>query len=74
LREPRRPLIARNPRHRVMLRGRLAHYAFVGVPMGWVLRPFIGQIDEPTTYFRSEAWGNAYVKVVELLLDVFGVR
>jgi hypothetical protein len=57
-----------------MLRGWLALYAFVGVQMGWVLRPFIGQIGEPTTFFRSEAWGNAYVKVLELVLDVIGLR
>ena len=38
------------------------------------LRPFIGQIGEPTTFFRSEAWGNAYVKMVELVLDVLRLR
>ena len=48
--------------------------AFVGVQMRWVLRAFIGQIGEPTTFFRSEAWDNAYVKLVELLLDVLGFR
>lgn len=74
LRRYYRPLIARNPRHRVLFRGWLALYGFVGIQMGWVLRPFIGQIGEPTTFFRSEAWGNAYVKVVELVLDVLRVR
>jgi len=74
LRRHYRPLISRNPRHRLLLRGWLALYAFVAVQMGWVLRPFIGQIGEPTTFFRSEAWGNAYVKVVELVLDVLALR
>ena len=55
------PLIARNPRHRVMLRAWLVAYAFVGIQMGWILRPFIGQPGRPVTFFRSDTWGNAYV-------------
>src|ERR1700722_2141462 len=39
------PLIARNPRHRLMLWTWLALYAFVGIQLGWALRPFIGQRD-----------------------------
>ncbi|MBY0460445.1 MAG: hypothetical protein K2V38_24275, partial [Gemmataceae bacterium] len=57
------PLIARNPRHRVMLWGWLCVYAFVGIQMGWTLRPFIGQPDRPVTFFREDTWGNAYVYV-----------
>src|SRR5688572_11763347 len=34
-----RPLIARNPRHRVLLRAWLVVYAFVGIQMAWILRP-----------------------------------
>ncbi len=59
------PLIARNPRHRVMLWGWLAVYAFVGIQMGWVLRPFLGQPGVPVTFVREETWGNAYVVVFE---------
>jgi chromate transport protein ChrA len=58
-----RPLIARNPRHRTLLRAWLCIYAFVGIQMGWVLRPFIGQPGSPTRYFRDGAWGNAYVEL-----------
>ena len=65
LRRHYRPLIARNPAHRVMLRVWLAIYAFVGIQMGWVLRPFIGQPGRPVTFFREDAWGNAYVVIVE---------
>jgi hypothetical protein len=68
------PLIARNPRHRVMVRVWLAMYAFVGIQMGWVLRPFIGQPGRPVTFFREEAWGNAYVVILETLWTVFSRR
>jgi hypothetical protein len=67
-----RPLIARNPRHRVMVRLWLVIYAFVGIQMGWVLRPFIGSPDIATTFFRQEAWGNAYVEVAHIIMRVFG--
>src|SRR4051794_40500485 len=53
-------LITRNRRHRVMLWGWLGVYAFVGIQMGWVLRPFIGQPGVPVTFIREETWGNAY--------------
>jgi hypothetical protein len=64
------PLIARNPRHRVMLRAWFAMYAFVGIQMGWVLRPFIGQPGRPVTFFREDAWSNAYVFVFETVWAV----
>jgi hypothetical protein len=61
------PLVARNPRHRAMLRAWLGMYAFVGVQMGWVLRPFIGQPGRPVTFFREDTWGNAYTIVLDLV-------
>lgn len=67
-------LIARNPGHRMMLRVWLAMYAFVGIQMGWVLRPFIGQPDRPVTFFREDAWGNAYVYILETVWSVFSRR
>jgi hypothetical protein len=60
-----RPLIARNRRHRTMVRVWIVLYAFVGIQMGWVLRPFIGDPRTSTTFFREGAWGNAYVEVWE---------
>jgi hypothetical protein len=54
------PLIARNPRHRVLVRIWIVLFAFVGVQMAWVLRPFIGDPGMPTRFFRRDAWGNAY--------------
>jgi hypothetical protein len=68
------PLIARNPRHRVMLRIWLGVYAFVGIQLGWVLRPFIGQPGRPVTFFREDAWGNAYVYILETLWSVLLLR
>ena len=67
-----RPLIQRNPHHRTMLWIWLGIYAFVGIQMAWVLRPFIGDPHAPTTFFRTEAWGNAYVEVAHTLLRLAG--
>jgi hypothetical protein len=62
-----RPLVARNPRHRVLLRAWLVVYAFVGIQMGWVLRPFVGHPNAPTRFLREGAWGNAYEHVAGIL-------
>ena len=65
-----RPLIARNPRHRTLLRAWLVIYAFVGIQMGWILRPFVGDPNSPTTFFRQGAWGNAYEQVARMVMKV----
>lgn len=68
-----RPLVARNPRHRVLLRAWLVIYAFVGIQMAWVLRPFVGHPNAPTRFFRyGSAWGNAYEHVAETLWRALG--
>jgi hypothetical protein len=64
-----RPLIARNHRHRWVLRVWIVVYVFVGIQMGWVLRPFIGRPDAPVEFFREESWGNAYVVVARLIYE-----
>ena len=64
------PLVRSNPRHRWMLRTWLIIYVFVGIQMGWVLRPFIGSPDAPTQFFREGAWTNAYEAVFEMIWDV----
>ena len=61
------PLIRRSVRHRQLLRAWFLLYAFVGIQMAWVLRPFIGDPNQPVAFFRSGAWGNAYVVVARLL-------
>ena len=62
-----RALIARNPRHGWMFWLWIAIYAFVGIQMAWVLRPFIGSPDAPVTFFREGAWSNAYVAVLRIV-------
>ena len=69
LRRAYRPLIARYPRHRWMLRAWLVLYAFVGIQMGWILRPFIGDPTGPVEFFRRGAWDNAYVIVARMIWD-----
>jgi len=68
-----RPLIASNPRHRTMVRLWLIIYAFVGIQMGWTLRPFIGKPGLETSFFRQEAWGNAYVEIARIITNVLGM-
>jgi hypothetical protein len=65
-----RALVARNPRHRPLLRAWLVLYAFVGIQMGWLLRPFVGAPDQPVRFFRAGTWENAYVIVARLIWDV----
>ena len=65
------PLIAKNPRHRILLRTWLVVYCFVGIQMGWILRPFIGQPGVRPTFFREETWGNAYVIVADMVWKQF---
>ncbi|MGC3966400.1 MAG: hypothetical protein QM775_03210 [Pirellulales bacterium] len=65
-----RLLIARNRRHRVLMWVWLGLYAFVGIQMGWMLRPFIGSLDAAVEFFRRESLDNAYVIVIRLIADV----
>ncbi|MEM7201460.1 MAG: hypothetical protein AAF628_14410 [Planctomycetota bacterium] len=58
-----RPLIARNPRHRFMLRGWLLLYWGVAIQAAWMLRPFIGAARLPTRFLRAASWDNAYVEI-----------
>jgi hypothetical protein len=66
------PLIRRSSRHRQLLRFWFVLYAFVAIQMGWVLRPFIGNPNLPVTFFRAEAWGNAYVVLAHMIVRVAG--
>ena len=65
------PLIARNRMHLRLLKLWIVIYAFVGIQMGWVLRPFIGSPDSPVQFFREAAWGNAYLKLYEIAMSFF---
>jgi hypothetical protein len=60
------PLIRSDHRHRYMLRTWIFIYVFVGIQMGWLLRPFVGDPAEPVQFFREGGWSNAYVFVFQL--------
>lgn len=62
------PLVARDPTHRRVLRVWIVVYAFIGVQLGWVLRPFVGTPGVDTTFLRENAWGNAYLEVWTIVL------
>jgi hypothetical protein len=61
------PLVRRSPRHRHLRFAWFILYIFVGIQMGWVLRPFIGSPGMDPTFIRREAWGNAYVVVAQVV-------
>ncbi len=67
LRKSYRPLIARDPRHRWLLRAWITLYAFVGIQLGWTLRPFIGSPSKPVEFFRGGELENAYVIVARMI-------
>ncbi|HPF13066.1 MAG: hypothetical protein H6830_06425 [Planctomycetes bacterium] len=64
-----RTLIQRNPRHRVALFAWLTLFWFVTIQLAWMLRPFIGQPNDPTTFLRADSWGNAYVEVWRTIVN-----
>ncbi len=70
LRRLYRLLIIRNRKHLLLLRVWLALYIFVGVQLGWLLRPFVGEPGLPVQMFRQEAWGNAYINIARHVRDL----
>jgi hypothetical protein len=65
-------LIERHPAHRWLMWAWLGIYAFVGIQMGWVGRPFIGAPGMDTRLFREGAWSNAYVHLAKVVWQVLG--
>ena len=74
LRRHYRPLIERNPRHRLALAAWLVLYVFVAIQLAWVLRPFIGSPGLTTSFFREGAWSNAYVELTRTLFPLLGIE
>lgn len=70
LRSYYRRLIERDLRHRWMVRMWIFVYAFVGIQAGYVLRPFIGNPGNSTTFFRRDSFQNAYVRLFRIVADV----
>ncbi|MHC4444543.1 MAG: hypothetical protein ACYTF1_18205 [Planctomycetota bacterium] len=62
-----RVLIRRHRYHLIMLFAWFALYAFVGIQMGWTLRPFVGSPSLHVSFFRAEPFTNAYVVVFNLI-------
>lgn len=65
-------LIRRSTAHKWMLRAWLVIYAFIGIQMAWVGRPFIGAPGMETRLLREGAWSNAYVHLAKVLWQAVG--
>ena len=62
-----RPLVARSAKHRWLLWTWISVYAFIGIQMGWIMRPFVGSPGGDVQFFRQHAWDNAYVRVARVI-------
>ena len=65
-----RQLVARDSRHRLLLRMWSVLYAFIGIQMAWTLRPFIGQPGQAISFFRPGKLDNAYVEIFSIFQDL----
>lgn len=66
-----RPLIQKSRRHIPLLAGWGILYAFVGIQMGWIARPFIGTPGLPVRFVREDPFTNAYVALANMLSNAF---
>lgn len=67
-------LVASRTLHRFMFWTWAAMYAFVGIQMGWTLRPFVGSPGAFPTFFRNEPFTNAYIEVFTLISNTLRGR
>ena len=65
------PLVARNPRHRMMMKLWILVYAFVGIQCAYILRPFIGDPTRDPSWLRADSFQNAYVKIFQMVVEIF---
>lgn len=65
-----RVLARRSRRHRITRHVWAGLYVFVAVELAWILRPFVGNPDLEPRFLRPDAWSNAYIEIVELVLRV----
>lgn len=56
-----------------ILRSWLFLYAFVGMQLGWFLRPFFGAPDSKFELFRAVG-GNFYLDITKAIAEIFGAR
>ncbi len=62
-------LVVTNPTHAYLRRFWFVLYAFVGIQMGWDLRPFVGSPYMPVQFFRDHI-GNAYTETLRAFLTM----
>lgn len=62
-----RLLVAKNTNHRLMFWVWVLLFAFVGIQLGWTLRPFIGNPFQATTFFREESFTSAYLQLIRIV-------
>ena len=67
LRRNYRHLILQDARHRKMVWVWIFVYAFVGIQVAYILRPFIGSPASEISFFREDPFENAYVRVFQLI-------
>jgi hypothetical protein len=53
--------------HVVLIVGWFVMYGFVGIQMGWMLRPFVGSAAKAPALLREDPFTNGYVVVYEML-------
>jgi hypothetical protein len=68
-----RPLIAAQARYRPLLAFWCVLYCFVGVQMGWTLRPFVGSPGTTGAFFREDSFTNAYLAVARIARHALGL-
>ena len=62
-----RPLIRKSRSHIPMLASWFVLYAFVGIQMGWIARPFVGTPGLPVRFLREDPFTNAYIALANML-------
>ena len=58
--------------HRTLLVLWFVLYAFVGIQLGWMLRPFIGSPGLPPAFLRDDPFTNGYVVVFDIIRGLDG--
>lgn len=67
IRQRLRVLLQTDPRHKILLKIWFGLFCFVGLQLGWNLRPFIGDPASPAQFFRPDGWTNAYLVIWKMI-------
>lgn len=63
-----RMLLRQDSRHAQLLWVWFGLFSFVAIQLAWNLRPFVGDPRVPAQFFRADAFSNAYLQILRLLL------